>query len=111
MPRKPSPRPQKGLSNFFAVADGLAELFRPFIEVAVHDLATDCIAHIANPFSPREPGDPSDLKEITFDASARVIGPYEKINWDGRRIKTISVVLRADNGKPVGLLCINADVT
>src|SRR6266702_342346 len=111
MPRKTSAHAKTGLSNFFAVADGLAELFRPFIEVVVHDLATDCVAHVANPFSPREAGDPSDLKEITFDAGARLIDPYEKINWDGRRIKTISVVLRADNGKPIGLLCVNADVT
>src|ERR1700676_4433315 len=99
------------LSAFFCVADGLAALFRPFVEAVVHDLATDSIAYVPHPFSPREVGDPSDLKEIKFAADAKVIGPYEKINWDGRRIKSISVVLRDGAGQAVGLLCINADVT
>jgi predicted transcriptional regulator YheO len=93
------------------VADGLAALFRPFVEVIVHDLKTDSVAHVAQPFSPRETGDPSDLREIPFDAEAHVIGPYEKINWDGRRIKSVSVVLRDGRARAVGLLCINADVT
>jgi predicted transcriptional regulator YheO len=99
------------LAAFFCVADGLAALFRPFVEAVVHDLATDSIVHVAHPFSPREVGDPSDLKEIKFAPDAKVIGPYEKINWDGRCIKSISVVLRDSAGKAIGLLCINADVT
>ena len=77
----------------------------------MHDLGRDTVAHIANPFSPREAGDPSDLKEIHFAPDARVIGPYEKINWDGRRIRAISVVLRDDASQPIGMLCVNADVT
>jgi predicted transcriptional regulator YheO len=113
MPRKPSRKraalPEQGLVPYFAVADGLALLFSPFVEVVVHDLAQDCVAHVANPLSPREAGDPSGLKEIRFDADQ--IGPYEKINFDGRRIKTHSVVLRGRDRKPLGLLCINADVT
>jgi predicted transcriptional regulator YheO len=99
------------LAAFFCVADGLAALFQPFVEAVVHNLATDSIIHVAHPFSPREVGDPSDLKEIKFAPDAKVIGPYEKINWDGRRIKSISVVLRDSAGKAIGLLCINADVT
>jgi predicted transcriptional regulator YheO len=69
------------------------------------------VAHIANPFSPREAGDPSDLKEVHFAPQARLIGPYEKINWDGRRIRAISVVLRDAAAQPIGMLCVNADVT
>jgi predicted transcriptional regulator YheO len=99
------------LIPYFAVADGLAALFRPFVEVVVHDLARDCVAYVANPLSPREPGDPSELEQITFMPEASVIGPYEKVNWDGRRIKSISIVLRDGANKPTGLLCVNADVT
>jgi len=99
------------LRPYFAVADGLALLFRPFVEAVVHDLATDTVAHLANPFPPRRPGDPSELQRIPFSRAARVIGPYEKVNWDGRRIKSISVVLRDEADTPIGVLCINADLT
>ena len=99
------------LATWFSVADALAALFSPWVEAVVHDLALDTVAHIANPFSPREAGDPSDLKEIHFAPDARVIGPYEKINWDGRRIRAISVVLRDAAAEPIGMLCVNADVT
>lgn len=109
--RTDAKRRVSALRPYFAVADGLAALFKPLIEAVVHDLQTDRVAYVANPFSPREPGDPSDLKEITFAPDAQVIGPYEKINWDGRRIKSISVILRDAVGSPIGLLCVNADFT
>jgi D-arginine utilization repressor len=99
------------LCPYFAVADGLAALFTPFVEVIVHDLATDSVAYVAQPFSPRSVDDPSDLSEITFAADAKVIGPYEKINWDGRRIKSVSIVLRDSRARSIGLMCVNADVT
>lgn len=93
------------------MADALAALFSPWVEVVVHDLELDAVAHIANPFSPRAAGDPSDMKEVHFAPDARVIGPYEKTNWDGRRIRAISVVLRDAAAEPIGMLCVNADVT
>jgi predicted transcriptional regulator YheO len=99
------------LRPYFAVADGLAALFRPFVEAVVHDLRTDSMVHVANAFSPREIGDPSDVADVAFAPDAAVIGPYEKINWDGRRLKSVTVVLRDDDRHPVGLLCVNADVT
>jgi len=89
----------------------MAALFSPWVEAVIHDLELDTVAYIANPFSPREPGDPSDLKEIHFAPDARVIGPYEKINWDGRRIRSISVLLRNEVPALIGMLCVNADVT
>lgn len=100
-----------GLTPFFAVADGLAALHAPHMEAVVHDLATGCVAHIANPMSHRGAGDPSHLEGFAWDASSRVIGPYEKINWDGRRMKCVSIVLRDLEGAPLGLLCLNIDVS
>lgn len=94
----------------FAVADGIAALFAPYVEVVVHDLATEAIAYIANPQSKRAPGDPSQLDDVHFVAGQRLIGPYEKTNWDGRRMKCMSIVLR-DREEPIGLLCINVDVS
>lgn len=40
-----------------------------------------------------------------------MIGPYQKRNWDGRQLRSISTVLRDDNRQPIGLLCINLDIT
>jgi D-arginine utilization repressor len=39
-----------------------------------------------------------------------VIGPYTKTNWDGRRLKSVSAVIRDMGSTPIGLMCINHDV-
>jgi len=115
-PKVPAVRTAKAsapssLQPYFCVADGMAALFKPFVEAVVHNLKTDSVAYIANPFSPREAGDPSDLQEISFPPTTQLLGPYEKTNWDGRRIKSISVVLRDGAGTAIGLLCVNTDIT
>lgn len=99
------------LTPFFAVADGLAALHAPYVEAVVHDLATGCVAHVANPMSRRRPGDPSHLEDFTYDLASRTVGPYEKVNWDGRRLKCVSIILRDVSGDPLGLLCVNTDVS
>ncbi len=99
------------LAPFVPVCDAIANLFAPFAEVVLHDLSSATVVHIAGNFSKRELGDPSNLNEIDFKPSDVVIGPYEKTNWDGRRIKSISVVLRTSNGRAVAVLCINVDVS
>jgi D-arginine utilization repressor len=109
-PSAPPPS-HRALAPYFAIAEGIAALMRPFVEAVVHDLASDTVACVANPFSPRAIGDPSDLAPSEFAPGARVIGPYEKVNFDGRLIKSISIILRDDAERPIGMMCINADVT
>lgn len=99
------------LEKYHNIADGIALLFHPYVEVVIHDLATEQVAYIANNFSQRELEEPSLLHEIDFKPSDHIIGPYEKTNWDGKRIKSISSVLRDDAGKAIGILCINADMS
>ena len=100
------------LSAFVPVADAIALVFRPHAEVVLHDLAADTIVHIANPFSGRCAGD-SSLTETAGIAPGgpAVIGPYAKRNHDGRPLKSITAVLPDGEGRPVGLLCINVDVS
>lgn len=98
------------LSAYFPLCDAIALLLQPQAEVVLHDLATETVAHIANPFSHREVGEPSLLHEIDFRPDVALIGPYEKVNFDGRRLKSVSAVLRED-GRAVGVICINLDVT
>ena len=98
------------LSAYYPLCDAIALLLQPQAEVVLHDLATETVAHIANPFSHREVGEPSLLHEIDFRPYVALIGPYEKVNFDGRRLKSVSAVLRED-GRAVGVICINLDVT
>jgi predicted transcriptional regulator YheO len=99
------------LTPFIPVCDAIATLFSPHVEAVLHDLETGLIFHIANAFSRRRPGD-SSLNEAGLASALDedVIGPYGKSNWDGRRLKAITSVLRDTEGKPVGLLCINHDI-
>lgn len=99
------------LTSYAAVCDGVAQLFQPFVEVVLHDLETETAAHIAGNFSKREIGEPSLLHEIDFRPAERLLGPYEKVNWDGRRIKSISIILRDSTARPIAVMCINADVS
>jgi D-arginine utilization repressor len=98
------------LAAYTHVCDAIALLFQPYAEVVLHDLSTETVVYLTNTFSKRELGEPSLIHEIDFKPSDRIIGPYEKVNWDGRRIKSVSAVLRA-NGKAIGILCINVDVS
>ena len=98
------------LSDYYPLCDAISLLLQPQAEVVLHDLATETVAHIANPFSHREVGEPSLLHEIDFRPDVALIGPYEKVNFDGRRLKSVSAVLRED-WRAVGVICINLDVT
>jgi predicted transcriptional regulator YheO len=88
----------------------VADLLYPHGEVVLHDLATDTIVRIWNGFSARQPGDPSLLAEEPIDpADGPVLGPYEKVTLDGRRLTSISSIVRDSDGESRGLLCINLD--
>lgn len=100
------------LSAFVPVADAIALVFRPHAEVVVHDLSADRIVHIANPFSGRRVGESSMTENAGIaPGGPAVIGPYPKRNFDGRPLKSITAVLPDGEGRPIGLLCINVDVS
>lgn len=100
------------LSCYKHIADAITTLFHPHVEVVIHDLKNDVIFYISNPFSGREAGDPSNLKEndtSDFNLDKNVIGPYEKTGAKGERIRSITAVLRDSTENPEGILCINID--
>ncbi|AZD06486.1 YheO-like, PAS domain-containing protein [Pseudomonas chlororaphis] len=100
------------LDNFRAIADAIATLFFPHAEVVIHDLRTQKIDYIANNISKREVGDDSALEDMLGeDANERNIGPYEKLNWDGQKIRSLSSVLRDGSGQPLAVLCINLNIS
>jgi predicted transcriptional regulator YheO len=109
--RKITRGPHPLLKREEAVANGIAALFYPYVEVVIHDLGSQTITYIANNLSKRELGDASALEEI--DAAVApdgTMGPYEKLSWDGRRMRSVSIVMRDDDEEPVGVMCINYNV-
>lgn len=97
--------------NYKAIADSIATLLFPHAEVVIHDLASQTVAHIANNTSKRKLGDESALEDLAQDiTSASNLGPYEKLNWNGQKVRSISSVLRNDKGEPEALMCINLNL-
>jgi predicted transcriptional regulator YheO len=102
----------KALDPYLSVAQAIAKLLDPHAEVIIHDLASGKIAHIFNVFSQRRVGD-SSLTDINDGAlfEGDVSGPYRKVNFDRRQLKSVTSVLRDPDGIQVGLLCINFDIS
>ncbi len=98
------------LHVFTPICRAIAALLPGQVEVVLHDLTTNRIIHIENGFSPRKAGDDS-LTDITSYQSELqpddTIGPYLKSNSDGARLRTVSALLRNEQGEPTGLLCLN----
>ncbi|HEY4297286.1 MAG TPA: PAS domain-containing protein, partial [Paraburkholderia sp.] len=107
---KITPARRQLLERYSRVADGIALLFFPYVEIVIHDLHSQTIAYIANNLSKRELGDDSALEEIDHVAQPGTIGPYEKINWDGRRMRCVSTVLCDDAGVASGVMCVNYNI-
>jgi len=104
--------PDPCLQNYRAIADAIATLFFPHAEVVLHDLGTQKIDYIANNLSKREVGDDAALEDMVEEGTDDTnIGPYEKLNWDGQKIRSISTVLRDASGVPQAVLCINLNIS
>ena len=103
---------KKGLEHYKPIAEAISILLFPHAEVVLHDLRTGCIGAILNNFSKRAIGDESLLDDMgKLSESQNVFPPYFKTNWDGRKMKSVTAVLRSQAGKPIGLLCINLDIS
>lgn len=107
-----TPRHDPVLDNYRAIADAIATLFFPHAEVVLHDLRSQKIDYIANNLSKREIGDDAALEDMLETGTEETnIGPYEKLNWDGQKIRSLSTVLRNEAGTPLAVLCINLNIS
>jgi D-arginine utilization repressor len=103
---------KKAIKAFLPTAEAIQRLLHPYAEVVVHDIKLNKIVAIFHPFSKRRVGDPSLFtKEEEMARLEDSIGPYEKTNWDGRKLKSVSSIIRDENNKAVGMLCINLDIS
>ena len=98
----------KQLQTFTPLCDSIGKLFYPNVEVVLHDLNTQKLVHIVNAFSKREIGDKmiNDVKDIN-SLEEDIVGPYNKTNIDGAKLKTVSTIIRDESKNPIGMICIN----
>ena len=100
------------LDLYKPIAEAISLLLFPHAEVVIHDFKTKRIGAIFNNLSKRKMGNESLLEEMEkLSESQDVFPPYYKTNWDGEKMKSVSSVLKNENGKPIGLLCINLDIS
>lgn len=98
----------KQIQTFIPLCDAIGKLFYPNVEVVLHDLKTQKLLHIVNAFSKREVGDSmiNDVKDFS-SLKDDIVGPYNKTNIDGAKLKTVSTLIRDENKNPIGIICIN----
>jgi D-arginine utilization repressor len=101
----------KNIQTYKNIADGIAKLLYPHAEVVIHDIETQKVIHLANNISNRKIGSPSLLQSFEVEFEKPLIGPYEKMNWDGRKIKSISIAIQGENDQQVAIMCINFDIS
>lgn len=99
------------IKTFLPIAEAIQRLLHPFAEVVIHDIEQNQIVAIYHPFSKRRVGDPSLLAKEEIHSLTDCIGPYEKTNWDGKKLKSVSSLIRDQKNKAVGMLCINLDIS
>lgn len=105
--------PNHTLSSFIPLCRSLHKLLPGLVEVVLHDLESNTIVHIENAFTPRKAGDDSLLETANYACELEpdgTIGPYRKSNPDGGRLKSVSSLISDEEGRPIGLLCINMRV-
>ena len=92
------------LSNYIKICDALVQLMDPLVEIVIHDISKNSILYINGNLSHRSAGDESLLHAEELKNIDQIV--YSKLNFDGRLIKSISIILEKKY-----LLCINCDVS
>ena len=92
------------LSNYIPICNAIVRLMNPLVEVVIHDISTNSIAYINGNLSNRKAGHASLLDTEELNNVDQIV--YPKVNFDGRLVKSISVMLEDKY-----LLCINCDVS
>ena len=94
------------LLNYISICDSMVQLMHPLLEIVIHEIESGKICYINGNLSKRCVGDPSLLDRDILKKQDLDKIIYPKINFDGKLIKSISIILEKK-----WLLCINADVS
>jgi len=102
---------KKAFKDLLPTAQAIERLLHPHAEVVIHDLKKNKIAAIFHPLSKRRVGDDSLFSPEEMKQLEPCLGPYEKINWDGRKMKSVSSLIYDEKDQAIGMLCINMDIS
>jgi predicted transcriptional regulator YheO len=111
-------KPEKEMlfDNLARVADALADQFAPYCEVVIHDLAhpDSSIVHIAGDITGRHIGGP--MTDFVLGLLGQEERPEDRVGYiaharDGKTIKSSTIFVRDESGEPVGVFCVNFDLT
>ncbi|RUS00729.1 helix-turn-helix transcriptional regulator [Pectobacterium polaris] len=97
---------QLSFNTLKSMADGIAALFFPAVEVAIHDVKKGKVAYLANNLSRRQIGDDAGLEQLELGELSTLTGPYEKLNWDGRKMRSVSILIPQQDSLGY-VFCIN----
>ena len=92
------------LSAYLPICDAMVSLMDPLMEIVIHNTSENRISYINSKLSNRSVGDESLLDQEDLNNLDQIF--YSKINFDGRLVKSVSVILEDKY-----LLCINCDVS
>ncbi len=98
------------LKPYLPVCEAIGKLFAPHVEVVLHDLEAKTLVFIANAFTKRRAGD-GMLSHPRMPQGGDWVGPYSKTLEEGKSLKAVSIIIKDVHEKPIGMLCINYDVT
>jgi len=102
-----------------AAVEGIAEVFGGNCEVVLHSLedTSHSVIKIANGHvTGRKVGSPltdfaAAILKKADSLEKDVIGSYYSKLDDGRQLKSVTMLIRGTQGKPIGFMCINIDLS
>ncbi|WP_068088036.1 helix-turn-helix transcriptional regulator [Polycladidibacter stylochi] len=107
------------LRNYFHVADTIADLIGPHCEVVVHSFASldNSVVKISNGhLTGRTVGSPiTDLglkvMQEYLQTGDTTPSAYYTQTSDGRQLKSSTTILLGENGRAIGMLCVNINLS
>ncbi len=112
-------RDKQILANHFAIADTIAQTFGKGCEVVIHsleDIGKSIVKIVNGEVTGRILGAPiTDLglkvANNAYDSKEDIVGPYFSKTKAGKPLKSTTMIIRNDEGAPIGFLCINFDLS
>lgn len=119
MPKPLSTRDREILCSYEAIAEGIGRVFGGCCEVTLHSLenpASSIIHIVHGEITGRSVGSP--LTDLALEILSRseatnedVIGPYFSTTASGKRLRSVTIIIRNHERELIGFLCINLDIS
>ena len=110
---------RKILARYENVLDAIAQVFGENCEVVLHsleDVSKSVIKIVNGHITGRLPGSPItdlglEILRTSFEKHKDVTGAYFSKTRLGKPLKSVSMLIRNDEDRPIGFMCINFDLS